>query len=344
MLSRKSMEAITLLHHFPKLSAHTLPWPADWGAIFGTSGQNRPLILEIGFGMGHMLRHLSQQHPHANIIGIEISNMCLEKAEEMQARGDLPNVRVMFGRAETALNHLFTPDTLSEIHINFPDPWFKSRHGRRRLMQRDTLDAMVSRLIPGGYLYLATDIIEYAEMSAELLAETPALTNLHASPWVTEVEGRTITKYERRALDEGRTCHYFAYQRRRDFDALPVPVLTEKPMPHMVIRLPLTPSEIYAHFAHYKITEGETAVNFIRAYVSDEALLVEMFVHEPTIEQRVALMLSLHRDEAHVYTLRLSEMGNPRPTDGIHLAVKHLGEWLLSLHPQSETIQHKVRT
>jgi tRNA (guanine-N7-)-methyltransferase len=327
----------------PKLSALALPWPVDWPEVFGTPGERRPLILEIGFGMGHYLHHLSASHPDAHIIGLEIAGMCIVKAEKALARGELPNVRVVFGRAETALNHLFTPESLDAVHINFPDPWFKARHGRRRLMQRDTLDALVSRLKIGGMLHLATDIRDYADMSAELLAETPALVNLNATPWVTHIAGRTVTKYERRALEEGRTCHYFTYQRRADIAAPDVPVLTEKPMPHVVMHLPLTAAEVYAQFKPHEASADGLAVNYISAFHGDRSLLFEIYVHEPTIEQRTGLMLTQHDHDAQRYTLRLSAMGSPRPTEGMHLAVRHLGDWLLSLHPDAHLIHEKVK-
>ncbi|HRL11253.1 MAG TPA: tRNA (guanosine(46)-N7)-methyltransferase TrmB [Aggregatilineales bacterium] len=328
---------------FPKLSAQTLPWPVNWPDVFGTPDDARPLILEIGFGMGHYLHHLAARYPDAHIVGLEIALMCIVKAEKALARGELPNVRVVFGRAETALNHLFTPESLDQVHINFPDPWFKARHSRRRLMQRDTLDALVNRLKPGGRLLLATDIRDYADMSAELLAATPALRNLNPTPWTHEVDGRTVTKYERRALEEGRVCHYFAYERRADVPAPDVPVLTEKPMPHLVIHLPLNPAEILAKFQPHEIGVDGLAVNYIFAFHGDRSLLFEVYVHEPTIEQRSGLMLTQHDHDPQRWTLRLSAMGSPRPTEGMHLAVRHLGEWLLGLHPDAHLIREKLK-
>ena len=82
-------------------------------------------------------------------------------------------------------------------------------------MQRDTLDAIVSRLQPGGTFYLATDIHAYAEMSHELLAATPGLDNLLPDAWAPRVPERVSTKYEATARREGRACYYFAYRAQR---------------------------------------------------------------------------------------------------------------------------------
>lgn len=325
----------------PKLDSFALPWPVDWGAVFGTE---RPLILEIGFGLGHFLAFLHQQHPDKNIIGLEINNMCLVKAEKAIVRDGMDNVRVIRSRAETALHHLFPPESLTEVHINFPDPWFKERHSGRRLMQRDTLDAIVSRLIPDGKLYLATDIIAYAEMSAELLADTPGLTNQLDTPWVNTMPGRIVTKYEKKARKAGRTCYYFAYRRNAQ-PAPNVPLITESPMPHMVMQTPLDLDALAnVNVSDYRSETDETRINFMQAYRGERTLLFEIFVHEATIDQHTALVLVEREGQPGEYTLKLSAIGNPRPTDGMHRAVAHLGDALLAMHPESRIIQHKVKS
>lgn len=323
----------------PKLSCYNLPWETDWAEVFGT---DRPLILEIGFGYGHYLEHLSEQHPNHNIIGLEINNFCIVKMENAIPRKGLDNVRVVFGRAETALNHLFAPETLDEVHINFPDPWFKARHSGRRLMQRDTLDVIVSRLKPDGKLYLATDIIEYAEMSHELLADTQGLTNTLERGWVNQIDGRIITKYERKAHEEGRSCNYFVYQRNNT----PIqhsPVIKEIDMPHMVIKSPLNLDEISAQFGVSQHTSDETHIKFMNVYQNKgSALLFEAYVNEPTIDQQVGIVL-IKREHNNEYTIKLSALGLPRPTDGLHRAVAILGDWLIDLHPENEVVQRKIR-
>lgn len=329
----------------PKLESTALPWPTDWSAIFGVE---RPLIVEIGFGYGHYLEHLHRQHPATSIIGLEVNHACLVKVEKTITRKGLDNVRVMRSTAETALHHLFSPTSISQIHINFPDPWFKVRHAGRRLMQRDTLDAMTNRLKPGGMLYLATDILAYAKMSAELLEATPGLTSSFKTAWVHEMPGRVETKYENKARQVGRACYYFAY-RRNDLPTPDVPVIKELDMPHMVIRLPL---ELDAMLDEIRKTDlmdnifefGETRISFKRIYTGDRSLLFDVYVHEATIDQRVGLALVEREGYPREFTLKLGVIGNPRPTDGIHKAVRILGEGLLALHSGSAVIHDSVRS
>ncbi len=321
-----------------KLNSRLLPWPVDWSALFGSE---RPLILEIGFGYGDFLLYLARHNPGSHIVGLEVSNKCLTKVEERIVRHGLTNVRVIHTPAETALHHLFEADTLDAVHINFPDPWFKSRHGHRRLMQRDTLDTLVSRLKTGGHLYLATDILEYADMSHELLAETPGLTNLLPAPWTDALPGRVVTKYERKAHVEGRACYYFAFARNAQPAPL-IPVIKEAAMPHVVFESPLTLEAMRAAFVPHEQTDGDTHINIHTVYIGDRALLFDTYVKEPTIDQRVALVL-VARENAHEYTLQLSMIGHPRPTAGIHLATNALADWLLSLHPETRQLKRKTQ-
>ncbi len=324
----------------PKLNSNLLPWPTDWKELFGT---DKPLILEIGFGHGQFLLHLASTYPDHNIIGLEISNRCLSRVETLLERKHVSNCRVIHSTAETALTYLLQPATLSQVYINFPDPWFKSSHGHRRLMQRDTLDALVNRLAPDGKLYLATDIIEYAEMSTELLAATPGLDNLLDAPWVNAMDGRVITKYEKKAHNEGRACYYFAYQRNHQ-PAPDVPPGKELDMPHLVFNSPLSFDEMLAQFKPDEVHEDATHINVIRIYRGEGSLLIETYIKEAAIDQRVAFMLLNHQQKPNEYTLQLSPLGHPRPTEGIHKAAGLIGKWVLSLHPEVHLIKHSIQT
>ncbi len=321
-----------------KLNALSLPWPLNWAEIFSIE---RPLILEIGFGTGTFLRHLARLHPEANVIGLEISNQCLLKAEHMIIREEFDNLRVIHSRAETALNHLFEPATFSQVVINFPDPWFKRDHGHRRLMQRDTLDAIVSRMKPGAMLYVATDIVGYAEMSSELLEATPQVSNALQKRWADSLPDRVVTKYEAKARSEGRSCMYFAYQ-RNDVPAPDIPVIRELAMPHIVFQSPLAPDEIRAAFKPFDAHEGEIYVGFGEVYRGRNGLLFEIHASEPTIDQHAALLLTPHGRAANEYTIQLSTIGHPRPTQGIHLAVNALHQWIAGLSEGTTIIQKKL--
>ncbi len=327
-----------------KLNNRILAWPTDWTALFGA---NRPLILEIGFGSGEYLLHLARCHPDANVIGVEVANRSLLHAERKIERAGLLNVRAVHSTAETALHHLFTPASIWQIHVNFPDPWFKKEQWHRRLMQRDTLDAIVSRLRLGGEFHLATDIFDYAGMVHELLRDTPGLTNLLPGAWASAMPGRITTKYEANARREGRACYYFAY-RRNDAPPPDVPVIKDVPMPHLVFASPLSLAELAERFQPIQASDDGINVHLMNAFVGGSAILVEAHVGEPTITQHVALVIVRrpHPDQPEFgvgeYTIQLSTIGQTRPTDGIHRAVRLLGDWALSLHSENRLVKQKV--
>lgn len=318
-------------------NSRTLPWPTDWDAAFGGP---RPLLVEIGFGYGQFLLHLARQRPDAGVIGLEVANRCLTAVEQAVARQQLDNVRLVHAPAHTALHHLFAPAALDQVHVNFPDPWFKGRHSHRRLMQRDTLDLIVNRLRPGGSFFLATDIRAYAELSAALLAQTPGLANLLPDAWASALPGRIVTRYEDKARRQGRACYYFAC-RRTDHPALPAPPVRELEMPHLVFASSLTLDEMLARFESREHSAGGAHVRFMFAYRGERSLLVETYVKEATIDQHIALMV-LARPAPGEYTVQLNTLGQPRPTPGVHRAVALLGAWLVGLDPAARVIKQKL--
>ncbi len=321
----------------PQLSIYDLEWATDWSAIFGTS---HPLIVEIGFGNGDYLVALGKDNPNCNVIGVEIASKSLEKAEAKVATARLENVRIVSGRGESALYHLFEPASVTQFHVNYPDPWFKARHASRRFIKRDTLDLLANRLLQGGRLYLATDILEYAEMSDALLQKTPSLANLLPTQWTNHYPERlTTTKYESKGFREGREGHYFVYQ-RNTHPALDMPVIKELDMPHAVIHIPIEPQEIVAK--HSKQTHNPedgiyVMLQDVFLHQNGHAVLFEVIIEEPTIEQKVGIML-FPRDEAHGYTVKYSGFGHPRMTKGLHYATRFLAEWVTSMHPDGKIL------
>src|SRR5690606_335716 len=157
--------------------------------------------------------------------------------------------------------------------------------------------------------------------------------------WANSMPGRVITKYESRALREGRSCYYFAY-RRNDQPAPPLPIIKECDMPHIVFSSPLTLPEMLSHFQPSDTVEGDMRVSLLDGYQGKDTLLFEVFIKEPTIDQRIAFLL-LERDQPHEYTLQLSSLGHPRSTPGVHKAATLLSDWLLSLHPDSRVLIRK---
>lgn len=112
-------------------------------------------------------------------------------------------------------------------------------------------------------------------------------------------------------------------------------------MPHMVFRSPLSLDDMLAHFQPSEHKFGDTHIRLMQAYRGQKVVMFEVYIKEPTIDQRVALVLS-HREVEGDYTLKVGVLGYPRATQGLHQAVSVLGNWLISLHPQAAQIAHKL--
>lgn len=324
-----------------KLNYLTVDWSLDYSKLFPSL---QPIIVEIGFGNADYLIHLGETRPDYNIIGLEISSKSMDKAEQKIATAGLTNVRPIHSTAETALAHLLAPETIHEFHINYPDPWFKKRHSRRRLIKRETVDMLTSRLVIGGTLLLATDIIEYAEMSHEILANTDGLTNQFDSPWVDDLEERFRTKYEMKGYREGRKGHYFGYE-RNDKTVDNPPVIKDIEMPHLFLHSSLDAETVVAQFEQTRTESNGVHIGILRAYANahNNSAVFEIVVEEPTIEQHTMLVMT-PRDNDDEYIIQMSTIGHARPTYGMHRAVQAVGDWVTSLHDESHIVATKLRT
>jgi len=146
---------------------------------------------------------------------------------------------------------------------------------------------------------------------------------------------RLRTKYELKAIDEGRTCHYYKWIRNLQPAVNSFPYPEEYSLPHVVVQTPLQLDEIYQRFKPFQPPSEKIPISFIDIYRSgrDQNLLVEIFINEEPFPQRVGLIIRRRRKGDLVISLH--ELGFPRPTAGIHLAVYFLVNWLQSLSEET---------
>jgi tRNA (guanine-N7-)-methyltransferase len=174
-----------------------------------------PLVVEIGFGRGEFLLDLAIRDPERAFVGVELSAKRALKMARRLARQEIANVVLVEGRAEVVLEDVLADASVECFWLNFPDPWPKKRHHRRRFVQPDALRWIVRRLVPGGLLRIATDHPGYAEWIDEHLAAVPELENRYAPErWRAQVEDRMATAYELEWRALGRSFHFFEYARR----------------------------------------------------------------------------------------------------------------------------------
>ena len=173
--------------------------PLDFSGMFGNS---RPVVVEIGFGMGETTAAIAAAHPDVNFLGVEVHwpgvGALLRRIDAQR----LANVRVLREDAVAVFERMIAPASLAGIHVYFPDPWPKKRHHKRRLLKPAFAHALARALAPGGYLHVATDWQPYAEEILATLAAEPQLANT-AQGFAPRPAWRPETKFERRGLDRG---------------------------------------------------------------------------------------------------------------------------------------------
>ena len=167
---------------------------------------DQPLLVEIGFGMGHTLFAYAADHPDWLCVGVDMYRPGIGAVVEHCDRHDLSNVYIAETDAVTFLEGM-SPDRIDRVFVFFPDPWPKKRHWKRRLVDCEFASLVASRLKRGGELFLATDWEDYARVIEEALAQVPSLDGGR----VTRPEFRPKTSYEVKAIARGHSIWDFAY-------------------------------------------------------------------------------------------------------------------------------------
>jgi tRNA (guanine-N7-)-methyltransferase len=184
--------------------------PIDLAHTFGRSNAK---ILEIGFGMGETTAAIALAHADLDFIAVEVHTPgvggLLKRLEEQS----VANVRIVQHDAVEVVEYMIAPQSLSGVHIFFPDPWPKKRHHKRRLLQPAFVRTLADRLVPGGYVHVATDWEDYAEQILATLRDEPLLENTTAG-FAPRPAHRPLTKFERRGLALGHGVWDIVFRRR----------------------------------------------------------------------------------------------------------------------------------
>ncbi|MGC5030557.1 tRNA (guanosine(46)-N7)-methyltransferase TrmB [Micromonospora sp. DT229] len=175
-------------------------------------GRRAPLVVEIGSGMGDTTVEMAAADPDRDYLAVEVHTPGIANLLDLVHRRELRNVRIAEGDAVELMQAL-PADFLDAVHVFFPDPWPKSRHHKRRLIQPRHVALLRSRLAVGGILHCATDWAEYAEAMRATLDADPGLVNLHDG-YAPRPAHRPVTRFERRALRAGRPIADLIYRRR----------------------------------------------------------------------------------------------------------------------------------
>ena len=176
-------------------------------------GRQAARIIEIGFGMGETSAAIAAAHPQTDYLGVEVHTPGVGSLCKLVAEMGLTNLRIVQHDAVEVLRDMLLPASLDGAHIFFPDPWPKTRHHKRRLLQPAFVALLVSRLRPGAYIHCATDWEEYAQQMLAVLSAESLLENT-AAGFAPRPAYRQPTRFEERGLRLGHGVWDLLFRRR----------------------------------------------------------------------------------------------------------------------------------
>ena len=143
--------------------------PIDIESVFAEP--DRPLLLDIGCARGRFLLRMAEAEPGRNYLGVEIREPLVDEANRIASEEGLTNLYYAFCNAMLWLDRLLEnvpPGILQAVTIQFPDPWFKKKHAKRRMVNEEMVDTIARHMAPGGRVFIQTDIEFLAEEMFEL--------------------------------------------------------------------------------------------------------------------------------------------------------------------------------
>ena len=167
------------------------------------------VILEIGFGMGESTIMIAKNSPETGFLAVEVHQPGIGKLLAGIKESGLRNIRVMDEDAHLVLSSMIANDSLDGIYLFFPDPWPKTRHHKRRIVNEKFIELAATKMKPEGFLHIATDWVPYAEWIKERFAQSPRF----AGGEVTRPDWRPLTRFEGQGLRKKHTVTDLLYKK-----------------------------------------------------------------------------------------------------------------------------------
>ncbi|TFI56216.1 tRNA (guanosine(46)-N7)-methyltransferase TrmB [Mastigocladus laminosus UU774] len=188
--------------------------PLDWEKVYFQP--NQPLHLDIGCARGQFLLQLAQIEPSWNFLGLEIREPLVNQANKLRDELELQNLHYLFCNVNNSLRSLLStlpPGSLQRVSIQFPDPWFKNRHAKRRVVQPELVAELSDYLIPGGMVFLQSDVEFIAIEMCDRFAAHPSFQRQGLGEWLTENPLPVSTERETATLKKGEPVYRTVFTR-----------------------------------------------------------------------------------------------------------------------------------
>jgi len=190
--------------------------PPDWDKVYAN---RQPLHLDIGCARGNFLLEMAQQRPEWNFLGIEIRESLVNQANAARTELGLTNLHFLFCNANNSLQPLLDSLPLNTLHgatIQFPDPWFKKRHQKRRVVQPQVVELLAQYLILGGTVMLQSDVEEVEVDMCDRFQAHPTFTRTDLN-WLAANPFPVPTEREQFTLDKGEPVYRAVFEKRAGY-------------------------------------------------------------------------------------------------------------------------------
>lgn len=311
--------------------------PTRPGELFGGESCG-PVFLEIGFGNGRFLRHLADEYPRANLLGVELSpTACQRTLQRLDDHGH-ERVRLVLAPGEFVVRDVMAPGSLDRVFVNFPDPWPKERHRENRLLDAEFFTILADRMAPDGHLRLTTDHADYFEWSLKQ-ADDSGLWRVQTDQPPPSTLG---TKYARRWQAEDKSIDHAVFEPTGEAPEIPPSIHASETMHHAILkgRLP----ELDEFDKLRRPFDGGQAI-LLHAYrsVDGERLLMTGLLEEEELSQDIIVEAyeSPTEDLDDRLIVRIKPFAKPLTTDGTSQAVDLAAEWLTSLDDDYRVIERR---
>ena len=187
--------------------------PPDWEKVY--SNLNQPIHLDIGCGRGRFLWSLAQIEPNLNFLGLEIREPLVIEANAWRDQKELWNLHYLFCNANNSLKPIlssFPSGLIKRVSIQFPDPWFKKKHQRRRMVQPELVEEIADYLVPGGEVFLQSDVKDVEEEMCKYFSNHTGFRRL-GEDWLQENPLPLPTERERATLSQDKPVYRALFER-----------------------------------------------------------------------------------------------------------------------------------
>ncbi|RMI08673.1 MAG: tRNA (guanosine(46)-N7)-methyltransferase TrmB [Calditrichaeota bacterium] len=313
------MERKTFYLQYEIFPARFDRYPLDWDALFGRTA---PLAVEIGFGNGEFLVEWARQQPEWNFVGIEISAESMKRLQKRLHQEGCSNILPIRENARFALRELFPDNRIRKVMMNFPDPWPKTHHESRRLLNPDFVHTLAAVLEIEGEYELITDQEWYAGQARELFEANSCFQ-------VEEIEQNprrpVTTKYERKWRAMGRNTYRLLARKRRG--ASLTRLLEDATMPHAFVTRPVQAEDI-RQLAGLEYFEKDRlfVVKGTFTQLDRENFLIRVVAKDGDYHQNFYVLVKPHEDGR--WLVKLDSTTLPYRTPAVKMAVWKIGELL----------------